>query len=109
MCKTTHEGYITVVDPGFPKQKDYQAILGQNFQKPRMKMENKLALLQTVCTDPSEDLLAHEAQRPVGVGAPLCVPDALDRRHDVLRRARAHVIVQSENLQIQSKHFDIFR
>ena len=68
-------------------------------------MENKLALLQAVCTDPSKDLFAHKAQRPVGVGAPLRVPDALDRRHDVLRCARTHVIVQSENLQIQSKHF----
>ena len=70
-------------------------------------MKNKLALLQAVCTDPSKDLLAHEAQRSVGVGAPLRVPDALDRRHDVLRRAWTHVIVQSENLRIQSKHFKV--
>ena len=64
-------------------------------------MKNRLSLIslpQTVCTDPSEDLLAHKAQRPVGVGAPLRVPDALDRRHDVLRCTWTHVIVQSENL-----------
>ena len=95
----------------FSNGKITRLYIGPNFLKPCMKMKNRLSLiclLQTVCTYPSEDLLAHEAQRPVGVGTPLCVPDALDRRHDVLRRARTHVIVQSENLQSESKHFDIF-